>query len=181
MKDLLQIIKKRSDPGVLIFDEEGTPIFVNSAAMAIIKDLKHIPEEICDLCKRQKEASVSDNGCGSSNCAVLTTGEGVHFAVRSIRLGGHGETQNSTHTMVLIEKIAEDRQINFKKAQEEFGLTARELEVLRFVCAGYTNPKISETLFISRNTVKDHMRNIMRNIMRKMGTGSRSQLVSLLK
>jgi DNA-binding NarL/FixJ family response regulator len=40
------------------------------------------------------------------------------------------------------------------------GLTARELEVLRLVAAGRTNPQIAAELFLSEKTVARHLSNI---------------------
>src|SRR6185437_15823358 len=39
-------------------------------------------------------------------------------------------------------------------------LTDRELEVLKLIATGANNSKIAKTLFISENTVKNHVRNI---------------------
>ncbi len=41
------------------------------------------------------------------------------------------------------------------------GLTHREVEVLRLVAAGKSNPEIGRELFISSNTVANHVRNIL--------------------
>ncbi len=41
------------------------------------------------------------------------------------------------------------------------GLTEREVEVLRLITAGKTNPEIGKELFISSNTVANHVRNIL--------------------
>lgn len=44
------------------------------------------------------------------------------------------------------------------------GLTPRELDVLRLVAAGMSNGEIAEQLYLSRNTVKVHVANILAKI-----------------
>jgi ATP/maltotriose-dependent transcriptional regulator MalT len=46
-------------------------------------------------------------------------------------------------------------------AGETYGLTARELEVLRLVAAGKTNREIAATLVVSEHTVARHVQNIL--------------------
>jgi two-component system NarL family response regulator len=43
-------------------------------------------------------------------------------------------------------------------------LTARELEVLRLVARGHNNRHVAAELFISENTVKNHVRNILEKL-----------------
>jgi two-component system NarL family response regulator len=52
-------------------------------------------------------------------------------------------------------------------------LTGREIEVLELVAQGNTSRQIAELLFISENTVKNHIR----NILDKPGLHSRSEAV----
>ena len=55
-------------------------------------------------------------------------------------------------------------------------LTERERQVVRLICLNYTNGEIAAALFISPDTVKSHVR----NILRKFGVRSRVQLRLLL-
>ncbi|PYE47312.1 response regulator transcription factor [Paenibacillus barcinonensis] len=47
---------------------------------------------------------------------------------------------------------------------QENPLTARELEILQWVSAGYTNREIAEQLGISDQTVKNHLKNILQKL-----------------
>jgi two-component system NarL family response regulator len=46
-------------------------------------------------------------------------------------------------------------------------LTARELQVLRQVSRGQSNREIAEELYISENTVKNHIRNMLEKLQMK--------------
>ncbi|MDH3426697.1 MAG: response regulator transcription factor, partial [Acidimicrobiia bacterium] len=52
-------------------------------------------------------------------------------------------------------------------------LTGREIEVLELVAKGHTSREIGQDLYISENTVKNHVR----NILDKLGLHSRSEAV----
>jgi NarL family two-component system response regulator LiaR len=55
------------------------------------------------------------------------------------------------------------------------GLTGRELEILRLMVAGDSNPGIAEQLVVSRSTVKFHVS----NILMKLGAASRTEAVAI--
>jgi DNA-binding NarL/FixJ family response regulator len=59
-------------------------------------------------------------------------------------------------------------------ADDPLKLTAREEEVLTLLAAGHSNRKIADSLFISRDTVRWHMR----AIYRKLGVHDRSSVLS---
>lgn len=67
--------------------------------------------------------------------------------------------------------------ISAERLQTQFDITSREREVLMLVCEGRTNQEIADRLFISLQTVKDHVS----RIYRKTGVRNRVQLISLLK
>ncbi len=57
-----------------------------------------------------------------------------------------------------------------KTENGEEALTDRELAVLRLVAKGYSNAQISENLYISLNTVKSHLQNILDKLQLKNRT-----------
>jgi DNA-binding CsgD family transcriptional regulator len=63
----------------------------------------------------------------------------------------------------------------FQSLVKEYGITNREIEIIRLICLGKTNKEIEEGLFISMPTVKDHIS----NIFRKTGVANRVQLAAL--
>ncbi len=64
--------------------------------------------------------------------------------------------------------------VNIEMLSEQ--LTAREMDVLELLIQGYSNREISERLFISVHTVKNHIT----NIFQKIGVNDRSQLIALV-
>ncbi len=44
------------------------------------------------------------------------------------------------------------------------GLTSREIEVLQELASGITNQEIASRLFISENTVKNHIHNLLEKL-----------------
>ena len=60
-------------------------------------------------------------------------------------------------------------------AMDRFGLSVREIEVLKLVSAGHSNRRIAEVLTISRYTAAEHVS----NILRKTGTSNRAAAVKI--
>jgi DNA-binding NarL/FixJ family response regulator len=58
--------------------------------------------------------------------------------------------------------------------EEGSSLTQRELEVLKGIVAGHTDRKIAESLFISKHTVRTHIK----SLYRKLNASSKSQAVA---
>lgn len=63
-----------------------------------------------------------------------------------------------------------------EEMSEEYGLTNRELDILRLIYRGMSNNEIAEELFISKSTVKSHIY----NIFRKANVKSRSEIILLI-
>lgn len=176
MDKIFEIIKKRSGPGILIFNMDGKLLYANNEALDIVPDPQNMPADINALCNLIKSNIVS-SGLTINHYVVLQNNSEQPHSARAFLIGGHDNDKYPTHIMVLIEKITEKRAIDFEKARTTFQLTKREVELLRLICNGHTNKEISEKLFISEYTVKDHIK----HIMQKMNANSRNEINAFLK
>ena len=72
----------------------------------------------------------------------------------------------------LVSALKQYRQIAGKSSPRNYGLTPREMEVLKLVVSGYANKEIAGQLSISQQTVKHHIT----NIFDKLGVYNRLEL-----
>jgi len=178
-EEILELVKSRSSPGVLILDLDNRLLYSNQEALILLKSLEHIPQEVRRLCNEVKaQAAVSGSGASpNGNCALLWTRGEAPCSLRAFLIGARSKEGPATHVMVLVEKVTEQRGLNLKKARMQYGLSDREIEVVALVAQGLANKEIGSKLFLSEHTVKDHLK----NIMRKMNAGSRSEIIHLLQ
>jgi DNA-binding NarL/FixJ family response regulator len=131
----------------------------------------------------------------SSRIILLTASESVEDLLEGIRAGARGYLVKDTAFEGLATAIQEvvrggaavsarmggklfDILRQSLRHQELIGdrqpsLTGREIEVLRHVARGETSRDIGRVLYISENTVKNHIR----NILDKLGLHSRNEAV----
>jgi DNA-binding NarL/FixJ family response regulator len=69
------------------------------------------------------------------------------------------------------------REISFDEFCSKFEVSPRESDIVHEICNGLSNKEISEKLFISLQTVKDHTH----RIYMKTNVKSRVQLITLVK
>ena len=129
------------------------------------------------------------------NILVLTVSDNEADLFAAIKFGATGYILKNTEPEELVQAIYHIAQggvimspvmatkllVEFKssgtkagdknKSAEEANLSHREDDVLRLVAQGATNREIADSLFISENTVKTHLR----NIMDKLHLANRSQ------
>lgn len=95
---------------------------------------------------------------------ILKDGSTYDQVVEAVRLVSAGQSLISpTMATKLLEEFV---QISRPQAPAS-GLTARELDVLRQVAKGKSNKEIATHLFISENTVKNHIRNLLEKLQMK--------------
>ena len=128
----------------------------------------------------------------STSVIVLTAAEDDRDVVRAMRLGARGVVLKQSASDLLLKSI---RKVNegeiwldnrmtsevidaFKKSSEAGQrrekplLSDREKEIVQLVAQGFRNREIGEKLFISEQTVKNHLH----NIFDKLGVSDRLEL-----
>ena len=98
----------------------------------------------------------------------------VLFACQQYLMGSKG-LWGGTAMVKTDNEGEENRTSALEKFSANYGLSAREVEVLEQILAGKSNNEISEALFISGNTVKFHMK----NILKKTECANRTELISM--
>ncbi|MGH9059867.1 MAG: LuxR C-terminal-related transcriptional regulator, partial [Acidimicrobiales bacterium] len=90
----------------------------------------------------------------------------VEEVSRSIRAVVQGQSliSPSMASKLLSEFTSMSRKTDDKEPLPAPVLTTRELEVLKLVALGMTNKEVADQLFISDNTVKNHVRNILEKL-----------------
>jgi DNA-binding NarL/FixJ family response regulator len=123
---------------------------------------------------------------------LVTEGENEHDVVRAMRLGARGVVWKQSASALLLKSIRKvhageiwlDNRMTaevidaFKKTsdagvrREKPLLSPREREIVQLVAQGFRNREIAEKLFISEQTVKNHLH----NIFDKLGVSDRLEL-----
>ncbi len=110
----------------------------------------------------------------------------VEEVADSVRGVVEGQTliSPSMASKLLTEFVALEKRVSEKQQYTTPTLTSRELEVLKLVARGMSNREIATSLYISENTVKNHVRNILEKLhlhsrMEAVVYAVREQLIDL--
>jgi len=95
-----------------------------------------------------------------------TTEEGEPLASRTEATGPETSQPDVTHTRAHQAGSGQSREV-----EQIASLTPREVEVLKLLSQGQTNPQIAQNLLVSRGTVKIHVQ----HIISKLGVSDRTQ------
>lgn len=65
---------------------------------------------------------------------------------------------------IVLEAAAKFQQAGNQKPDKDYGLTAREAQILKLITEGYSNNEIANQLFVSINTTKAHVASILQKL-----------------
>lgn len=155
-----------SPPSVLVFTRQDNENLVMSAFVAgadsyCVKDRTHYRNLIEALQATHQGNSWLDPVIAR---VVLT-----HYQARQPAGGCEAIAASYTSTAIAVEPEEDEALIAMNS------LTRRELEILELIVEGYKNEDIGQKLYITLDTVKTHVR----NILNKLGANDRTQAAVL--
>ena len=181
-RGLIMLLGSDSDIEVVGEASDGitaTELAVRTAPDVILLDVRMPRRTGVEACRGIKEAvpsakiimlTVSDEEADlyeavkSGASGYLLKDSSIEEVAQAIRVVNEGQSLISPSMAVKL--IDEFKQMS--KPEREQGpalkLTERELEVLRLVAKGLNNREVAKELFISENTVKNHVRNILEKL-----------------
>jgi len=127
---------------------------------------------------------IADPRCG--RVVVYSTDDDSARIQTALALGATGfisKTSTATELLDALERLAAGEQVVQVSGRrtvdagwpgQNWGLTARESEVLAMLTAGLRNREIADALYVSVDTVKTHLR----HIYRKLETNTRARTVA---
>lgn len=151
-----------SPPDVVLLDVR----MPGRTGVEICADIKAVSPTtgIIMLTASDEESDLYESIKSGASGYILKDGSTYDQVVEAVRLVAAGQSliSPSMATKLLEEFV----QISRPQAPNS-GLTNRELEVLRQVAKGMSNREIAAELFISENTVKNHIRNLLEKLQMK--------------
>lgn len=160
-------------PGVVVLDETGNVLSATAEAEAWLEELAegwrkypmnvNIHPELLTL----SLTTLTEPGAPTRRVRLRTL-TGTWLVAHASPLAGSGQ-------VALVLEPAKASEIA-PIVIEAYGLTAREVEVTRLTARGLSTDEIASTLFLSRHTIRDHLK----AIFEKVGVSSRGELTSKL-
>lgn len=148
---------KELNPDIILMDI-GMPVMDGIQAAKLIKQ-KNSDIKIIMLTSHEDEKEVFEAFSGGANSYCMKDIEPEEL-VSVIRSTHNGATWLDPRIARFVLKNIG----NMPQKQKNNELTDREIEILKLISNGMNNNRISETLCISMNTVKTHMKNIFNKL-----------------
>ncbi len=156
-------IAQKTNPDVILMDI-GLPRMDGIEATAKIKSL-NLNSKILMFTQREAPDDVfAALKAGADGYIMKDTSPDVLLNVIENIYNGAAWLDPAIAKMVLSSIDNSSKKTEENKAQNKYGLTKRELEVLALIVEGLEDLEISERLFISISTTKTHVHNILQKL-----------------
>ena len=159
-KEAVEFVKLKA-PDVILMDID-MPVMDGIEATLEIKKLN--PKiKIIMLTNHQDKARVLESFQSGANgyCVKNIKINELSKVINVVLEGGIWTDSKIAGYIFDVLKNIEEKQKEEKLTLEDFNISEREKEVLKLIADGLTNEEIAEKLFVSKNTVKNHVASII--------------------
>lgn len=184
MPSIDEIARRRSLPGILVFNEKQAPVYFSAECLELLKEINDdgenpeaatppIPNEVYRLMDKvglELSPEPSQKQCHAGG--IFRADRQYLIRATPLLRAAREADKGKPHLMVFIEKFSLVRHLDIGRLGKRFALSEREAQVVGEIVKGYTNSEIAKALFISEHTVKDHIK----NIMNKLGVHNRTSI-----
>ncbi|MGH2672485.1 MAG: response regulator [Actinomycetota bacterium] len=163
--DGVEVVTKAQElmPDVILMDVRMPKRSGIEAATEIKETLPHVKILMLTISDEEADLYEAIKAGASGYLLKEIPIEEVADAIRSV-WAGQSRISPSMASKLLSEFAAMSKASEDKPQMPAPRLTEREMEVLRLVAQGLNNRDIAKKLFISENTVKNHIRNILEKL-----------------
>ncbi|HYP05654.1 MAG TPA: response regulator transcription factor [Bryobacteraceae bacterium] len=172
-REVVQVVQD-TRPDILILDLR-MPYMDGLATLQALQQLERKVRVIVLTASEDKNEFVQAMKLGCSGIVLKQTAP--ELIVKSIRKVNSGEIWLDSHTTAAVmRQFASPSEMmsggGATKGRERSPLSQREREIVGLVAQGYKNREMAEKMFISEQTVKNHLH----NIFDKLGVSDRLEL-----
>ncbi len=155
-------IVKGNDISLVIMDL-GLPGINGIEATATIKHLKSDVKVVILTSHNDVQEVLSSLKAGANAyCSKEINPKRLVEVVQSVLDGASWFDPSISH--IVLEAAAKSQQNEPYIPQKDYGLTAREAQILKLITEGYSNNEIANQLFVSINTTKAHVASILQKL-----------------
>ena len=172
-REVLDLVRDH-EPDILLLDLR-MPNMDGLAALQNLQQLSKKTRVIVLTASEDKNEFVQAMKLGC--CGIVLKQTAPELIIKSIRRVNAGEIWLDSHTTAAVMRqfasgTGEFSASPVSKPRERSPLSTREREIVALVAQGYKNKEMAEKMFISEQTVKNHLH----NIFDKLGVSDRLEL-----
>jgi DNA-binding NarL/FixJ family response regulator len=173
--DALAVVEERA-PDIVVMDVELQEPRASAATRRLTHDSPGSPVVIVG--GQDDDASIMgaiEVGATGHVAGIAQPGELV-AVIRRVADGEDALREEVVGRPDLVDRIVDTFREGFRRQDEppEIPLTARELDILRYVAHGFKNREIADLLALNEQTVKNHLS----SVMHKLGVPNRTHAVT---
>jgi DNA-binding CsgD family transcriptional regulator len=185
-----QIAQRRAGPGIMLFTSSAKLLYQDREAWALCAEMRQqggkstrsfLPPRVLELCnevKKQLHLRTHAKDWEQFRIKHVLTDFQRPVLVSGVGLPNPANP-DETQILITMEVIGRSKNAIFEHSKERFHLTQREVTVVEHLFKGWTNKEIGNSLGVTEQTIKEHIKHIMEKTKTTTRTGILVQLLRL--